>query len=195
MFDDCKLWWWTLENIFSLPFLSSLHSSPSAISRVRNFWSPNLKRWPWKLSKSLIKNCLTSRVCTQPQLVCLFTFVVICLIISASATYTIGWLRIYAPNTFPYLATLQKKNNQRPIMTNRLTLVLSIMNDRHIDLAMGYICCIKRVGSPLHWVVWLDSTTECIKNTCCNGTDHSNFRLGCRKYHKILKLFKLFLVI
>ena len=34
----------------------------------------------------------------------------------------------------------------------------------------GYICCIKRAGSTLHWVhwvAWLDSTTECIYSTCC----------------------------
>ena len=42
----------------------------------------------------------------------------------------------------------------------------------------SYIFCIKRAGSTLHWVAWLDSTTEWIYSTCCTGTDHATFRLG-----------------
>ena len=43
----------------------------------------------------------------------------------------------------------------------------------------GYICSRIRAGSTLHWVAWLDSTTDCINSTCCTGTDHATLKLGC----------------
>ena len=48
-----------------------------------------------------------------------------------------------------------------------------------IVILSGYICCISVTGSPLHCVTWLDGTTDCIYITCCTGTDHATFRLGC----------------
>ena len=100
------------------PFLPICHIQGSKLL-VSKFEKMPMKAF--KILNSKLFTWFTSFM-KQPQLICLFTFVVICLIISASATYTIGWLRIYAPNTFPYFATLQNKNNQWPIMTNDLNL-------------------------------------------------------------------------